>query len=218
MYSIFSLLFVLDDGDGAPLAYGPEETGEDPALLAGLRAGDRAAVERLFAIYREPLYRFAWRYLREDEAARDVVQEVFVRLLQYRERLDPSRGVRALLFTTTLNLCYDALKRAECKRTTSLDGMADGGRDSFAARGHGPETQAVYAEMERTLARVVDDMPDRERRVLLLRKVAKMGDKEIAGLLGVSDRYVRKILEAALERVARAFDKAGYTRDGELVA
>lgn len=57
------------------------------------------------------LFRFAKRLMNSREEAEDIVQEVFIRLWNRREKLDEYRSIEALAMVTTRNLCLDKIKQ-----------------------------------------------------------------------------------------------------------
>ena len=59
---------------------GTSQTDVDLPLVRALQAGDERALDELIRKYQEPLFRFIWRYTGDEETARDLVQETFVRL------------------------------------------------------------------------------------------------------------------------------------------
>jgi RNA polymerase sigma-70 factor (ECF subfamily) len=59
---------------------GTSQTDLDLPLVRALQAGDESALNKLIRKYQEPLFRFIWRYTGDEETARDLLQETFVRL------------------------------------------------------------------------------------------------------------------------------------------
>ena len=73
----------------------------------------------------EPLFRFAFRYLRDETAARDVAQETFVRVYFKAASFKPQSTVKTWLYTIAVNLCRDRLRR-RCRCATCQQGPAVG--------------------------------------------------------------------------------------------
>jgi RNA polymerase sigma-70 factor (ECF subfamily) len=82
---------------------------EDLALLTQMRNGDAAAFAQLYRRHQGPLYRFALLRCSSSESAADVVQEIFLALLNNTLKFDPSRGVlQGFLFGVARNLVLKA--------------------------------------------------------------------------------------------------------------
>src|SRR5207248_11726469 len=81
-----------------------------------IRAGDVDAFEALYRKYWQPLYAFAFRYVRSKEDAEEVVQEVFFRIWRGRADWIPAGAVRNYLYLAVRNAARDRLERAAVAR------------------------------------------------------------------------------------------------------
>ena len=72
-------------------------------------AGDRPAFERLFREHYRPLCAFAMQYVKDGDRAQDLVQDLFIRLWEERERLNIATSIKSYLFTAVRNRCLNAL-------------------------------------------------------------------------------------------------------------
>jgi RNA polymerase sigma-70 factor (ECF subfamily) len=77
----------------------------DAALLQAGRSGDRAALERLVAQYKQPLFGLCYSLLGHAEDAEDAVQETFLRALRALPRFRGDAAFRTWLFRIAVNLC-----------------------------------------------------------------------------------------------------------------
>src|SRR5205823_12422573 len=128
------------------------ETSAERAWADRIRGGDRTAFEALYRKYWQPLYAFAFRYVRSKEDAEEVVQDVFFRIWRGRADWVPAGAVR--------NYVYCAVRNAARDRR---------GRAAVARRGGGPVRQvatsaAVQSELEAaelvaTVQRARDELP-----------------------------------------------------------
>ena len=179
------------------------ETGADSVEIfrvwcRRVRDGDRDAFEAVFRNLHDPLVGYAGRFLppNDGEAAADVVQDAFVRIWEGRERLDPERSLKALLYQTVRNL---ALNRARNART----------RASLLAERYEVPVQASPApdeviEMDRlrsNLEEWIEALPDRQREALRLSRFEGLDHREIAEVMGCSPRTVNNHLVKALRTI-----------------
>lgn len=173
---------------------------EDATLLKRCRRGDDLAWEALVRRYQGRVYAVAWHYMRNVEDARDLAQEIFIRVY---ERLDTFRGGDRLLpwlLRLARNACIDRLRR-QAARPQSSDRPV--GEDLPLATGApGPEEIAEAALRRRLLYRALDQLSEAHREIILLKDIQGFRLDEIARLLGlpigtVKSRSRRARLELA---------------------
>jgi RNA polymerase sigma-70 factor (ECF subfamily) len=146
------------------------------APFDSLASGDSAALERIWDLSSRRLYGVAlWRTGREEDA-RDVVQEVFVRLASRRGELRRVEKPLIWLLAVTHNAAVDAARRNARRRTEPLESAAH-----VAASGLDPERMAAASETSRALA----ELPAPQREAVLLHHVAGYSFREIAAITGV---------------------------------
>ena len=75
----------------------------DSVWIEKISNGDADAFEKLFNIYCQPLIHFANRFLNDIPAAENVIQDVFVKIWQNRQKLDPDENFKTYLFTAARN-------------------------------------------------------------------------------------------------------------------
>ena len=86
---------------------GTSQTDLDLPLVRALQEGDESALNELIRKYQEPLFRFIWRYTGDEETARDLLQETFVRLYFGIRRFKPRAKFATWLYSIAMNLCRD---------------------------------------------------------------------------------------------------------------
>jgi RNA polymerase sigma-70 factor (ECF subfamily) len=172
-------------------------------LLERCRSGDELAWEALVRTYQSSVYAVTRHYLGDPEEARDVAQDVFVRLY---ERLDTYSGgdtFKAWLLRMARNASIDRLRRIKARPPAS-DVSAD---DAMLAGEDDPERNAATEARERLLRQAVAQLGDKHREVLLLKEIQGLKIEEVASLLGlpvgtVKSRSMRARLELAAKLVA----------------
>lgn len=154
-------------------------------LVKAARKGSEEAFLRLFDAHHLPLFRFAYRLTGSAADAEDIVQESFLGLLRAECRYDPRRGpVRSYLFGAVRN---QALKRQRHGE--------DAGGEPVEWRS--PETEAMRAELEDTVARAVMRLPENQRAVLILAHYEQMPLAEIAQVMEIEVGAVKSRLQRA---------------------
>src|SRR5437764_237024 len=105
---------------------------EDPRLVDATLNGDAQAFEKLFAKYRQRVFAVAWRLLREEESALDVVQDAFVRAYEELVKLRGEARFYPWLRKIAVNMAIDRLRQLRRSREVSL--FAGGGDEDGESR------------------------------------------------------------------------------------
>jgi RNA polymerase sigma-70 factor (ECF subfamily) len=141
------------------------------------------------------LHRFALRLSGDPDVADDVVQEAFTRLI---DQDLPLEEARPWLFVVVANLFRDRVRNRE-RRARLL-----AARPPVPAAPEPPDVAVERAERVSRVRRALDDLSERDRRMLLMREEG-FKYKEIAEALGVSPSSVGALVARALKRFARAY-------------
>ena len=159
--------------------------------FAPIAAGDQQAFEALFRAHYRPLCAFARQYVKDPDQAEDLVQDLFFRLWQEREKVQVTVSIKAYLFTSVRNRCLNAL--AGQGRLRALDENRD---DRLQ--------EETVTEEERThrLARVhaaIEALPEERGKVFKLSRYEGLKYQEIADRLGISVKTVENQMGKALK-------------------
>ena len=87
----------------------------DQELMSIVQAGDFAPASEIYDRYSSRIYNFAYRFLKNSEAAEDAMQEVFVKMLKYANQFHGDAKLSTWLFSITANWCRDYLRKADNK-------------------------------------------------------------------------------------------------------
>lgn len=158
-----------------------------------LRGGDGAAFTELFDDLHPALLRYAWRLLRDEDAAQDVVQDAFLRLWRRRATLDPTRSIRSLMYTTVHNRSLNWI------RDRKLHAQPD---DEIALRAWDTTPDAsARLDADRLQDRLdgwIARLPDRRREAFVLSRYQGLTHAEIAEVMGLTPRTVNTHIVLAL--------------------
>lgn len=169
----------------------------DEELILQVQHGDRRASELLARRYWQRVRALAYRLVRNWEAAEDLAQETFVRLLSAIDRYRHPEPVWPWLYTITLNLCRDFGRRASQR----LEWPADEATANVEAPGPDP-TQILEDRDERArVVQALQRLSPKHREVLTLRFYEQLTLREIAGRCGIPLGTVKSRLSWALRRL-----------------
>jgi len=148
-----------------------------------------------------PLFRYIRSITKDGSSARDVTQDVFVKLWETRESLDPDQSLKAYLYRTARNRAYNHVRN----RRTRTDKEEDVRSDSPAQpAAEPPPDDALDAKMlDRRLRTWIDDLPDRQREALSLSRFEGLSHDEIAEIMDISPRTVNNHIVRALKSLRK---------------
>ena len=187
--------------DASPSDEGQSQRVGDSSLSGD---GDLRAFELLFRREYASLCRFALRYVRDAQAAEDIVQDLFAALWAARGGMDLHAHSRAYLFTAVRNRSLNVRKRELVERAWSHDEALPDVR-ALHRRPVQPdealETREVHAEVEAAMRA----LPERLRMVMQLRWQEQMSYAEIAAILSISIKGVENQLSRGLRALRLRF-------------
>jgi RNA polymerase sigma-70 factor (ECF subfamily) len=192
----------------------PAATGEDEAeLLAGLRAGNETAFERLLRVEGGRMLAVARRLLREEEDARDVVQEAFLAAFRSIHRFAGGSRLSTWLHRIVVNAALMRLRnrtrRPEEPIETLLPKFQDDGHQVDHPSVDWEETADTLLQRRqvRELVRAsIDRLPESYRTVLLLRDIEGLTTAEAARLVGVTENALKIRLHRARQALRTLLD------------
>jgi RNA polymerase sigma-70 factor (ECF subfamily) len=185
----------------------PTDTADFRRHLAAAQAGDERAFRRLVEPYRHALEVHCYRMLGSAHEAEDLVQETLLRAWRALDRFEPRAQLQTWLYRIATNACLDELERRP-RRPEPLDPFPESPPDEAAAPTYDPVARyAIREGMELALLRAIQELPGRQRAVLIFRDV-----------LGWTAPEVAELLESTVASVNSALQRARATIDEHMPA
>jgi RNA polymerase sigma-70 factor (ECF subfamily) len=177
----------------------------DADLLEALRAGNRHAVlEGLMTRYREKVMHLAFSIVRDPALAEDLSQTTFVKVWQALPKFDGRASLSTWLYTITRNTCLSAVARE--RRVVPLEDFAevadDDGDPMVFGTAHAGEEGAGQAAAEYDVAKLLDQLPEPYRRVVVLFYLEDRSCEEVGELLSMPTGTVKALLHRGRKRLA----------------
>lgn len=189
---------------GRPMSARAHEL-DQRCLLACAQAGDERAFRRLVEPYRHALDVHCYRMLGSVQDAEDVAQETLLRAWRALERFEPRVQFQTWLYRIATNACLDELERRP-RRPEPVDPFPDRPSDEVASPTYDPAARyAIREGMELALLRAIQELPPRQRAVLIFRDV-----------LGWTAPEVAEVLESTVASVNSALQRARGTIDAHV--
>jgi RNA polymerase sigma-70 factor, ECF subfamily len=178
---------------GDPPGGGPS----DAALVERVKTGDPAAFDALVGRHMARAYGFAYRLLGHREDAEDVVQDVFLTVLDRVDTFQEGREFAPWFYRILANRALTQRKARDIRRTEAIP-------DQAASQGLSPARAAEQADVRHRVREAVDALPDRQRVIVELFELEGWSGPEIAEMLDVSPATVRWHLHEARRTLREA--------------
>ncbi len=188
-------------------------TASDAELLDRFNQGDAAAFEVLVSRYQRPIYNFIFRSVRHKDHAQELLQDVFLRVVQRSKDFKGQSKFSTWLYTIARNLCIDHSRKMSFRRHKSLDAPMRGSKSgdmgpSLLDRTSGKELpadrEAIASRVTEKVGEAVEALPEEQKEVFLMRQLQGLPFKEIAAIVGVPENTVKSRMRYALERLQEA--------------
>jgi RNA polymerase sigma-70 factor (ECF subfamily) len=181
----------------------PSHDMDQRGLLAAAQAGDERAFRRLVAPYRHALEVHCYRMLGSAQDAEDLAQETLLRAWRALDRFQPRAQFQTWLYRIATNACLDELERRP-RRPEPVDPFPDRPSDETASPTFDPAARyAIREGMELALLRAVQELPGRQRAVLIFRDVLGWTAPEVAEVLESTVASVNSALQRARGTIER---------------
>ena len=184
-------------------------TCSDEQLLSLYTRGELSAMGVLVTRYQRPLFTFLMRMCGDRSRSEDLLQEAFLRLIEHADSFEGGSRLKTWLYRIARNLCIDDMRRRKHRKHASLDAERGDGddrtlHDQLPGDGAGADRQAVGHQLTSQMLSAIDELPDDQREVFLLRQVHALQFKEIAEITAVSENTVKSRMRYALQRLQGA--------------
>ena len=179
---------------------------EIATLVARCKRGDELAWEALVRQYQSRVYSVALHYLRDAEEARDVAQDVFVRIYRKLETFDSAaEEFLPWLLSVARNACIDRLRRRRARPLAHAVAVED--QPGLPDAGPTPEQTVLAESRRRLLYRALARISDVNREIILLKEIQGLDLRQISEILAVpigtvKSRSARARIELAKTVVA----------------
>lgn len=174
----------------------------DETNLVQAACGDPVAFEALYHRYRARVYGYLRSRTATDEDAADLLQHVFLRVLDALPHYQPQRGpFAAWVFTIARNMATDFHRR---QRTTVAWDLVP--PDMRTTLGDTVEARVLRREDDARLAALIRALPALKREILALRFVGQLTVPEIAAVIGKREDATRKLLARTLQALKERYD------------
>lgn len=173
-------------------------------MLLRLNMGDEEAFIFLYDQYHAKLYNYIFHFVKSTPASEDILQDVFIKIWEARERINPERGATAYFHRVARNTIYSFL--TNMNRRKELETELVNADDSFS---HADDSFADnLKQFEAVLYAAINELPEKRKKIFKLVRMEGRSYEEVAGQLGISRNTVKEHLVLALKFVKKRVQDA----------
>lgn len=183
---------------------------EDPdrPLIPAIAEGNERALRELMERHKDKVFRFAYRWVRNESDAEEIAAETFVRVHRHAARYLPRAKVATWIYSITANLCRDHARKAWRRKVFTLFSPArdDGsGGPSPEERIPDPRPTAdedlLRSETTAHVLALVDSLPVKLKAPFVLHVIEEHSQRECAEILGITEKAVETRIYRARKRI-----------------
>jgi RNA polymerase sigma-70 factor (ECF subfamily) len=184
----------------------PGEAEAERSLIRRAQRGDRAAFDALVRRYDQEVLRLTLRMVRSEEEARDLYQEVFLKVYRSLGQFRLEARFSTWLYRVVANVCFDHLRQQQTRRDVWTT-QTNRGEVEYAETladdrpGLNPERALEAREIGRRLEAALDHLSPRERVVFELKHCQGMRLRTIGELCGTSEEAAKNSLFRAVQKL-----------------
>ncbi len=187
---------------------------EDWLWIQSFQEGNRSAFENIFNKYKTIVINLSFRFLKDQGAAEEIAQEVFIKIYEKKVKFDPKSKFSTWLYRVTVNASLDFLRHRKKisytldKPIKSEEGSSATFLEAFADPKSSRLTQDIaQAEIGRLVQMEINKLPENLKAPLLLFQFQEMPYREIAQILGITEKAVERRLCHAKEALRKGLSK-----------
>lgn len=167
-------------------------------LKEKIASGDQKAFRELFMAFCPRLTQFAFSIVKSQDAARDIVDEVFIRIWRNKSTIQNIQGLTVYLYTATKNTALNYLSAAARKNITeSFDFLP-----VQMIEEESPERKMIHAELLSTINSAIENLPPRCKMVFKLVREDGLSYKQVGEILNISPKTVDAQMVIAVRQIS----------------
>lgn len=173
-------------------------------LLALVSTGDRQAFTRLYSQYLDAAYHYVYLFTKSKDEAEEILQEVFVKIWENRERLAEVQSFKNYLFKAAKNRVLDEVRKLQVRHRVFTEI-----KRGKTVNDESTTDAIAYKDYYRVVQQAIEKLPPKRKLIFRMNTENGLSHDEIAAQLGVSKSMVKNQLYKAYEFVRQYLSQHG---------
>lgn len=169
--------------------------------------GDQEAFRKLVEAYQHQAFVLAFRILRDEEEAKDAVQEGFVKIWRNIKNYNTANKFSAWMYRIMANCSIDRIRKIHRRNEVTLE---EDREDITGIRKTEPDMIMDNKEIARTIRILAGKLPEKQQAVFILRDIQGMESAEVQTILGISESQVKSNLHHARRSIRSKLEMIFY--------
>lgn len=165
----------------------------EQVIVQNLRSGEFEAFETLYNWYFDILLHFSRKYLRNDADAEELIQQVFLKVWEKRESINPAFSFKSYIFKIVLNDIYNHIRTKRYEKITNNIYF-----ESVPDYNESTQESILYNNLKEKIDKLISNLPPKRRQIFMLSRKNGLSNDEIADSLDLSVRTVENQIHRAL--------------------
>lgn len=168
-------------------------------FIKDINKGDKGAFKLLFELYYSKLLYFAQSYTSNKEDSEEIIQDVFVKIWNKRDKINTN--INGYLFKVTKNLCLDYLRSKKHKLNNSNNMVQLEAYINYNALADKITSTIIEKELEQKILTSIELLPEKCKRVFVKSRMEGMKNKEISSEMNISVSTVENHMTKAIKHM-----------------
>ena len=160
--------------------------------------------EKFIVEYEKLIYNIAYKMFLNQEDAKDISQEVCIKIYNNFNRLKKISNIKAFVYTMTYNTCMDEFRKRKGKTTVDLQELPE-----TADSEKSPEEKFIENEKNNNIYKAMDDLSPEHRAYIVLRDIEGLSYSEVSAVMGINIGTVKSGISRARNNLKKIIVKKG---------
>ena len=181
----------------------------DVQLIEEYLSGDISSFNILVKRWEKLIYNFVYRYIGDLEIAKDVTQNVFIKIYQNLYKLKEHDKFSSWTYTIAANLCKDEIKKMRRKSSVPIDCIKEKNENDYNLvedSSAQPDAKLNQVQLEQLIKQALQAIPEEQRVVIIMKEYQGLKFNEIAQTLGEPLNTVKSRMYYGLNALRKVFD------------
>ncbi|OQP63677.1 RNA polymerase sigma factor [Niastella populi] len=179
-------------------------TYNEQSVIQRLQRGDSDAFLQLYNHYHAALYHYVLRFVKSPAITEDVLQDVFLKIWEIRDRIDPSLSFKAYLYKICRNSVFKLLKKISVDEALRLQVM-----QQFTQSVADADLKILWQQYEEILQAAINKLSPQRQKVFRLCREEGKSYEQVANELGISRNTVKEHMVLAMKQIRGHFEQYG---------